>query len=126
VDDTLRRMLIALALMASFIGFTACSKSFNQDASTIQHPATNFGQNRVPAPTLNNNPQLDMILTNRRPILSVGNPVGMLRPYTLTFEISTDPDFSPDKTTAYTGIEQQSQNISEKHVEPQHQLDDGT
>ncbi len=67
-----------------------------------------------------------MILTNYRPILSVGNPVGMLKPYTLTFEISRDSQFPPDKTIVYKDITQQNPYISEKQVEPRHELSDGT
>ena len=126
MNKTMNWMLMALLLVAGVIGLTACSKSLYQHQSTIQESTASSVQNNVPAPTFNNNPQLDMILTNRRPILSVGNPDGMLKPYTLAFEISTDPGFSPDKTIAYTGIEQQNPYISEKQVEPQHELDDGT
>ncbi len=79
-----------------------------------------------PPPALDNNPQLDMILTNCRPILSVHNPVGLSKPYALTFEISTDPRFPPHKTAVYRDIALQTPRISAKQVEPGHELNDGT
>ncbi len=80
----------------------------------------------IPPPTLNNNPQLDMVLTNSRPILSVGNPEGILVPYTLEYELSTDPEFSTGSTISYSGIPQENRYISEFQVKPGDELDDGT
>lgn len=67
-----------------------------------------------------------MVLTNRRPILSVGNPRRPLKPYTLSFEISPDPTFPPGTTIHYDGIARQNRYISEKQVEPKDELADGT
>ncbi len=80
----------------------------------------------ITPPTLNNNPQLDMILTNHRPILSVGNPQGMQVPYTIDYELSTDPGFPDDNTITYSGIGHENKFISEKLVEQGDELDDGT
>jgi|GEM_PF-482503 len=81
---------------------------------------------KIVPPALDNNPQMDMILTNRRPILSVGNPAGMEGEYTLTMEISADPGFPRDQTISYDGIKPQSEHISEKQIEADDELADGT
>jgi len=78
----------------------------------------------VSPPTFNNNPQLDVICTNTQPILSVGNPEGVDQ-YTITYELSTERSFQ-EVMLRYEGITQQNQHISEKQVEAQHALDDGT
>ena len=85
-----------------------------------------FGKRRIFHPlSFDNNPQLDMVLTNSRPILSVGNPDHILNPYTLTFEISPDPAFPIDNTIRYEAIGQQNKYISGKQVEPEDALKDG-
>ncbi len=108
------------------LGFTSCSKSFYQYQSTIINDEVVRERKDLTPPSFDGNPQLDMILTNRSPILSVENPDGMLRPYTLTFEISPDPEFPSDSTIRYEGIGQQSRYISEKQVETGDELKDGT
>lgn len=45
---------------------------------------------RLLPPSLNNNPQFDMILTNERPILSANNPVHCPDVFSMDFEISKD------------------------------------
>ena len=80
----------------------------------------------IPPPTLNNNPQLDMILTNERPVLSVGNPQDMQVPYTVDYELSTDPEFPEGNTLAYSGIGQENKSISEFQVKSGDELEDGT
>ncbi|MFH1830887.1 MAG: discoidin domain-containing protein [Pseudomonadota bacterium] len=118
-------MFISLTLMACVATLNACSKP-SQKQSQVKGPASGTLQSDMPKPAFDNSPQLDMICTNRRPILSIGNPKGMKGSYTVTYEISTDPDFAPDKIIVYRGIEQQNPFISEKQVEPGHELDDGT
>jgi anthranilate/para-aminobenzoate synthase component II len=126
MNNTMKSMYMVLTILIGIIGLTGSCKSVNQQPPMIQSPAVKGGQQNVPAPTFSNSPQLDMIVTNSRPILSVGNPVGMVTPYTLTFEISSDPQFPKDKTILYKDIAQQNPHISEKQVEPQHELSDGT
>jgi anthranilate/para-aminobenzoate synthase component II len=67
-----------------------------------------------------------MILTNQRPILSVGNPAGVQVSYSLDYELSSDPDFPEDNTLKYTEIEQTNKYISEFRVMPGDELEDGT
>nr|MBC8522452.1 discoidin domain-containing protein [PVC group bacterium] len=78
----------------------------------------------IPQPSFDNNPQLDVICTNTQPILSVGNPVGV-DDYTITFEISIDPNFAKN-VIRYEGIVQQNPYISEKQIEVNDSLADGT
>ncbi len=54
-------------------------------------------------PSLDNNPQFDMILTNERPILSANNPVHCPEVFAMDFEISKDPMFPVNKTIVYSG-----------------------
>lgn len=122
---TVKGIFMVLTLLVGVFGSTVGCKSVNEPLPTTQSPTSAGGQQLVPPPTFNNNPQLDMILTNSRPILSIGNPVGMSDFYTLAFEISSDPDFSPDKTIVYQGIRRQNRAISEKQVEPRDNLNDG-
>ncbi len=125
MNSTVKEMFMALTLLVCVMALTGGCESMKQQPLSAPSPVGASGQHNMPAPTFDNNPQLDMILTNSRPILSIGNPVGMGSHYTLTFEISTDPHFSPDKTIVYKGIPQQNRAISEKQVEPRHKLNDG-
>ncbi|MBC8203406.1 MAG: discoidin domain-containing protein [Planctomycetes bacterium] len=78
----------------------------------------------VPHPTFNNNPQLDVVCTNTQPILSVGNPEGVEQ-YTITYELSRERSFQ-EVLLRYEGITQQNPHISEKQIEVEDALDDGT
>ena len=118
-------MFMVLTVLVAVMGLTGGCKSVDQQPQMTQSPVSTGGQQNLPAPTFDNNPQLDMILTNSRPILSIGNPVGMSNSYTLTFEVSPDLQFPPDKTIVYKDITQQNPHISEKQVEPRHKLNDG-
>ena len=80
----------------------------------------------VPAPLLRNNPQLDMTLTNERPIFSAVNPSGLRGEFTMTFEISADPAFPRETTTVYEGIKPLDRFNTCKQIEPGHELADGT
>lgn len=108
MNKSLMLLGLTITLMIGVIFFVGCSKD------------------KILPPIFDNNPQMDMILTNTRPILSIGNPQGLSKPYTLTFEISADPKFSPDKTITYKGIKPQNQYISEHQIQPSHELNDGT
>jgi len=107
-------LFLSTALVISLL-FSGCDYQQSTDISDY-----------IPRPTLTNNPQLDMILTNPRPVLSVGNPSGIDVPYTLDYELSSDPEFSKDNTITYTGITQENKHISEFQVKKGDELDDGT
>ncbi|MDA3800257.1 MAG: discoidin domain-containing protein [Kiritimatiellae bacterium] len=83
-------------------------------------------QAKVLPPSLNNNPQFDMVLTNRKPILSANNPTYDPATFTLEFELSTNPTFPADKTISYSDIKCESRGISELQVKDGDELDDGT
>lgn len=91
-----------------------------------EHKQVANNSDNIPPPTFNNNPQLDVILTNHRPILSVGNPSGIQVGYTLDYELSSNPEFPEDNTLSYTGITQANQYISEFQVKKGDELEDGT
>ena len=126
MDHRVKIFIASIFFIASLLGLTSCSKSFYQYQATVINDEAVREKNDISPPAFDNNPQLDMVLTNRRPILSVGNPDGMLKPYTLTFEISSDPEFPLGRTIRYEGIKQQSRYITEKQVEPEDELKDGT
>jgi len=115
---------VAGALVAVLLVGLGCAAAPREPASA--RPEGDAGAAEVPAPTFESNPQLDVILTNARPILSVANPAGLVGPYTLTFELSTDPGFPPAATRTYPGIGQHDAHISEVQVRPEHALADGT
>ena len=77
-------------------------------------------------PVFDNNPQFDMILTNSRPILSVGITDSMSDNCSLEFEISRDRNFPPGNTVVYKNIRPQNKYIAEKQVSTEHALKDGT
>ena len=77
-------------------------------------------------PVFDNNPQFDMILTNSRPILSVGITDSMPDNCSLEFEISRDRNFPPGNTVVYKNIRPQNKYIAEKQVSTEHALKDGT
>ncbi len=126
MDHKIETAVACIFLIVSLLFFSSCSKSFHQYQATVKNDAAVRERNRISPPTFNSNPQLDMVLTNCRPILSVGNPKRPLKPYTLTFEISPDPHFPMGSTIRYDGIEPQSRYISEKQVEAGDALSDGT
>ena len=82
--------------------------------------------NKIPPPSLTNNPQLDMILTNERPIFSIMNPTDIKDNYTFTFEISADSTFPPNKTVRYERIKHINNHTSAKQIELGQELKDGT
>ena len=118
-------MFATLMVLACVVGLAGGCQSVEQQAPLTRSSTSTTAQQMAPAPTFDNNPQLDMILTNARPVLSIKNPVGMRDTYTITYEISPDPHFSPHETIVYEGIRQQNRYISEKQVESRHQLKDG-
>ncbi len=125
MDYHIKTFVATILLLAFPLGFASCSKSFYQYQSTVINDELVREKKDISPPSFDGNPQRDMVLTNRRPILSVGNPDRMLAPYTVTFEISPDPAFPSDRTIHYEGIGQQNGYISEKQVETGDELKDG-
>jgi len=113
MKNTMKRLCLCAAIIIFAAGLAGCSKPSGY-------------RKAVAPPTLDNNPQLDMVMTNRRPILSVSNPKGIHATCTLTFEISSDPAFAPEKTITYTGIRPLDKYTSAKQIETRHELSDGT
>jgi len=113
-----------LRSVASF-GFLIVFAASGASLTSCSRAPTGRPVGTVPAPSLDNNPQFDMILTNPRPILSANNPAGMEGKYTLTFQISADPQFPEGQTIDYSGIEP-DQHLSMKQIEKDDALDDGT
>ena len=56
------------------------------------------------APKLTNNPSLDVIATNRRPLLSIFNASGGTGKRTYIFQIDTVPDFDSESLIEYKDI----------------------
>lgn len=77
-----------------------------------------------PAPSLDNNPSLDVILTNRRPLLTFNNPDGAER-HVYDIELDTDPWFDPPAVT-YAGVAPLDEQITTRRVAPGDALEDDT
>ena len=79
MKSTMRCKLVVLTILIGVVSLCVnCTWANERGPSAQSHTGIDVKQT-LPAPTFNNNPQLDMILTNYRPILSVGNPVGMIK-----------------------------------------------
>ena len=111
MKNVLRSFCVVAIILTT--GLAACSKPY-------------VARTDIDPPTLNNNPQFDMVMTNRRPILSASNPKEMGEHQTLTFEISADPKFAPEATITYANIHPLNKYTSSKQIEKGHELSDGT
>jgi len=69
------------------------------------------------APKLTNNPSLDVIATNKRPLLSIFNASGGTGKRTYIFQIDTVPDFDSESFIEYKDIPETNEYITEKQIE---------
>ena len=69
------------------------------------------------APKLTNNPSLDVIATNKRPLLSIFNASGGTGKRTYIFQVDTVLDFDPQSLTEYKDIPETNEYITEKQIE---------
>ena len=69
------------------------------------------------APKLTNNPSLDVIATNERPLLSIFNASGGTGKRTYIFQIDTVPDFDSESLIEYKDIPETNEYITEKQIE---------
>jgi len=69
------------------------------------------------APKLTNNPSLDVIATNERPLLSIFNASGGTGKRTYIFQIDTVPDFDSESFIEYKDIPETNEYITEKQIE---------
>ena len=77
------------------------------------------------APSLCNNPSLDVIVTNPRPVLSFFNAGGGRKPRTYTIQLSTDPRFKGPDLITYQKVPEGKGRVTAKRIEPGRQLKDG-
>ena len=76
------------------------------------------------APRLTNNPSLDIIATNNRPLLSFFNATGGIGERTYTVQIDKVPTFDSDSLIAYQNIPEENQYVTSKLVEQKDALTD--
>lgn len=79
--------------------------------------------NIVP-PKLENNPKLDVIATNRRPLLSFFNAHGSAGKLAYEIQLDTSPKFKSKNAVRYKGVKPTSEFITSKMVEERHKLRD--
>ncbi len=78
--------------------------------------STSSGES-LTAPKLTNNPSLDVIATNKRPLLSIFNASGGTGKRTYIFQIDTVPDFDSESFIEYKDIPETNEYITEKQIE---------
>jgi len=78
------------------------------------------------APNLTNNPSLDVIATNTRPLLSIFNASGGTGKRTYIFQIDTVPEFNSESLVEYKDIPETNKYITEKQIEKKDALSDKT
>ncbi|GAF90335.1 unnamed protein product, partial [marine sediment metagenome] len=78
------------------------------------------------APNLTNNPSLDVIATNTRPLLSIFNASGGTGKRTYIFQIDTVPEFNSESLVEYKDIPETNKYITEKQIEKKNALSDKT
>ena len=84
------------------------------------------GEKPPAAPKLTNNPSLDIIATNVRPLLSIFNASSGIDKKTYIFQIDTVPTFDSASLIEYKNIRETNEYITEKRVEEKHALQDKT
>lgn len=82
--------------------------------------------NLLPPPRLTNNPALDVIATNRRPLLSILNATGGRGNRTYTFQIDISPTFDSKSLIEYKNIPEEKKYVTSKRVEKKDALKDNT
>ena len=113
----MRRLLLSVSIVNLFLSTCCFAFGFTR--------VSNHSQELSP-PVFDSNPQLDMVLTNRRPILSIGNPSSCPKKFTIEYEISKDPAFPQNKTIHYDSIRPENKKITEFQVKKGDDLSDGT
>ena len=78
----------------------------------------------ITAPLLNNNPILDVIATNRRPLLSFTNGAGGIGKRTYTIQIDTNGDFAGKELIEYKNVPEETEFVTGKLVEEKDKLSD--
>lgn len=78
------------------------------------------------APKLTNNPSLDIIATNRRPLLSFFNAKGGYGARTYTIQLDTVSTFDSENIIEYKEVPEENQYISSKLVDEKDALKDGS
>ncbi|MBU1156255.1 MAG: discoidin domain-containing protein [Proteobacteria bacterium] len=99
------KIFLALALMLALPGLAVA-----QDAPT--------------APGLTNNPSLDVVVTNPRPVLSFFNAHGGQAPLSYEMQLSPNPEFSGPGLISYQGLAQEPGRVSAKRVAKGDELKD--
>ena len=83
-------------------------------------------ENSLTAPKLTNNPSLDIIATNTRPLLSIFNAKGGTGKRTYIYQIDKIPTFDSKSLIEYKNIPETNKYITEKQIEEKHTLIDKT
>jgi GMP synthase-like glutamine amidotransferase len=87
-------------------------------------PMPGGAQDGPGAPRLTNNPSLDVVVTNLRPVLSFFNAQGGKAPLTYEMQLCPTPDFQGPDVIAYEGVAQKSGRVTAKRVAKGDELKD--
>ena len=112
----MKRLVLLLLSVCCLAFYTAGGFGYKQSIPKGIH---------VYPPAFDSNPQLDMVLTNNRPILSVGNPPSCPGNFTICYELSKNSAFPPKETIHYDGIQPQNKTLTEFQVKRGDELSDG-
>ena len=85
-----------------------------------------FAMDPLTAPKLNNNPSLDVIVTNTTPLLCFFNAAGGTGKRTYTIQLDKDPDFKSVDLLEYKRVPEWNKYIARKMVKSEDALDDAT
>lgn len=78
------------------------------------------------APKLSNNPSLDVVVTNPRPVLSFFNASGGQGKLTYTMQLSRDSGFPEGQVLTYRGISSEGNLVTRMRVKPGDELKDSS
>ena len=87
-------------------------------------PGLSVAQAAPIAPSLTNNPSLDVVVTNLRPVLSFFNAHGGQAPLTYEMQLSPNSEFSGPGLISYQGVAQEPGRVTAKRVATGDELKD--
>ena len=93
-------------------------------ALVLALPMLAIAQDAPTAPKLTNNPSLDVVVTNPRPVLSFFNAQGGQAPLTYEMQLCPSPEFSGPGLLSYQGLAQEPGRVSAKRVAKGDELKD--
>ncbi|MBU1727213.1 MAG: discoidin domain-containing protein [Candidatus Omnitrophica bacterium] len=120
---TMRRFRVFLIWLP---GFLALFLLVSCERLQVVNPPSGCSGDSPTAPSLTNNPTLDVIATNQRPLLSFFNAKGGIGKRTYAIELDTAETFNSSNLIQYADIPETTKYITEKLVNEDDSLVDNT